>query len=197
MNIWKTFYLLCGFWKARSRQLALFRLLQKWHVKLGWLFGLCWYNFHGKAYDCLSHDDYTWRSFDSTTNLPSLSQHPHMVWGWNLHQPYLMEKITIDDIIVLVTWLWYNLQTRNKIRNRYPISGSIVTLLISNFARYDKGITFMRPSWQSRDMDIIYRSNRKWVPDLVLYGVLTTNFVRYVRMTKELYRWHHHGGHVS
>ena len=44
-------------------------------------------------------------------------------------------KITIDDVIILFTWIGYNLQTRSKMRNRYPILGSIATILISNFVR--------------------------------------------------------------
>ena len=36
----------------------------------------------------------------------------------------------------LATWLGYNLQTRNKMRNRYPILGFIANILISNFARH-------------------------------------------------------------
>ena len=31
----------------------------------------------------------------------------------------------------------------------------------------------------------------------VLHALLTSNFVRYVRVTKELHSWHHHGGHVT
>ena len=45
-------------------------------------------------------------------------------------------------------------------------------------------------SWWSRDFSTIYRPDRKLGPDSVsqvLYGVLTVNFVRYVRMTKELH----------
>ena len=63
------------------------------------------------------------------------------------------QKVTID-VIILVTWLGYNLKIRNKMRNRYPTPGSIATILISNF-------------------------------------------VRYVRATKELHPWHHHGSHVT
>ena len=44
--------------------------------------------------------------------------------------------MNIDDVIILVTLLGYNSQTRNKMRIRYPISGSIATALISNFVRY-------------------------------------------------------------
>ena len=154
------------------------------------------------------------------------------------------QKMTIDDIIILVTWLWCNKQTRNKMRNRYPISGSIATILISNFVRYvrvtkelhlwhhhsnhaimwlgyklqtrylklymyywlrlcqicwsDIRFEFMM-SWWSRDLSTIYRPGRKWGSDFVsqvLYGILTTNFVRYVRMTKELNPCHH-GAYVN
>ena len=31
----------------------------------------------------------------------------------------------------------------------------------------------------------------------VLHALLTSNFVRYVRVTKKLHSWHHHGGHVT
>ena len=49
-------------------------------------------------------------------------------------------------------------------------------------------------------LDTIYRSERKWGPDLVsqvLHTLLTSNFVRYVKVTKELLPWHHHGSHVT
>ena len=84
-------------------------------------------------------------------------------WYLNIHIWYEVEadtrntswqKMTNDDVIILVIWLGYNLQTRNKMRSRYPISGSIATILISNL-------------------------------------------VRYVRVTKELHRWHHRGSHVT
>ena len=82
------------------------------------------------------------------------------------------QKLTIDDVIILVTRLECNLQTRNK----------------------------MTTSWQSRDLRTIYRPDRKLGPDFlsqVLCGELTTKFGRYVRMTKELHPWHHHGSHVT
>ena len=58
----------------------------------------------------------------------------------------------------------------------------------------------MTSSCSSCDLSTIYRPDRKWGPDFVsqvLYGVLTTNFVRYLRVTKELHSCHHHGGHVT
>ena len=59
----------------------------------------------------------------------------------------------------------------------------------------------MTSSCSSLDLSTIYRPDRKWDSDFVsqvLYGVLTTNFVRYLRITKELHPWHnHHGGHVT
>ena len=88
---------------------------------------------------------------------PPVSQCSHMVWSWNLHQTTRntsWQKVTIDDVIILVTWLVYNLQTRSKMRNRYPISGSFAT-------------------------------------------ILTSNFVRYVRVTKDLQTWQHHDSHVT
>ena len=82
------------------------------------------------------------------------------------------QKLTNNDVIVLVTRLEYNLHTRNK----------------------------METLWQSRDLHTIYRPDRKWGPDFVsqvLCGLLTTNFDRYVRMTKKLHPWHHRCGHVT
>ena len=90
------------------------------------------------------------------------------------------QKMTVDDVIILVTQLGCNWQTWNKMRNRYPISGSIATTLISNFVRYvtvTKKFTSMTPSWQSHDLDTIYRPDRKWGPDFVsqvLYALLTS-----------------------
>ena len=52
----------------------------------------------------------------------------------------------------------------------------------------------------SRDLDTIYRPDRKWGPDLVsqvLHALLTSSFVRYVMVITELYPWHHHGGYVT
>ena len=46
------------------------------------------------------------------------------------------QKMKIDDAINLVTWLGYNLQTRNKMKGSYPIPGSVATILISNLVRY-------------------------------------------------------------
>ena len=74
---------------------------------------------------------------------------------WHEAETYIRhtswQNITINDFIILIYWLGYNLQTKNKMRNIYPISGSIATILTSNF----------------------------------------------VRVTKELYPWHHHGSHVT
>ena len=61
--------------------------------------------------------------------------------------------INTTDVIILVTWFGNNLETRNKMRNRYLFSGFIGTILISNF-------------------------------------------VSYVKVTKELHPWHHHGSHL-
>ena len=55
------------------------------------------------------------------------------------------QKMTIDEVIILVTWLGYILQTRNKIRNRFPIWGSIGTILISNFVRYVRAMKELYP----------------------------------------------------
>ena len=71
------------------------------------------------------------------------------------------QKLTNNDVIVLVTRLEYNLHTRNK----------------------------MATLWQSRDLHTIYRPDRKWGPDFVsqvLCGLLTTNFDKYVRMRKKI-----------
>ena len=48
----------------------------------------------------------------------------------------------------------------------------------------------MTQSWQSRDLDTIYRLDGNRGPEFlsqVLYGVLATNFVKNVRVTKELH----------
>ena len=45
------------------------------------------------------------------------------------------QKMTNDNVIILVTWLGYNLETRNKMRNRCPNSGFITAILISYFVR--------------------------------------------------------------
>ena len=50
------------------------------------------------------------------------------------------------------------------------------------------------------DLGTICRQDRKWGPDLVsqlLYALLTSNFVIYIRVTKELHPWHHHSGYVT
>ena len=125
-------------------------------------------------------------------------------------------------------------------RNRYLISGSITTMLISNFVRYirvtkklhpwhhhgshvtwiqfkdrieNEGqilyFKFYMPYWLQLcqicwgDIRFEFMTSSCWsgglstVVSQVLYGLLTTNFVRYVRMTKELHPWNHHGGHVT
>ena len=65
------------------------------------------------------------------------------------------QRMTINDVINLVTWLRYNLQTRSKIRNRYPISGSIATILISNFVRYVRVTKKLHP-WHYHDSQVTW-----------------------------------------
>ena len=52
---------------------------------------------------------------------------------------------TTTDVIILVTWFGNNLETRNKMRNRYLFSGFIGTILISNFVSYVKVTKELHP----------------------------------------------------
>ena len=98
------------------------------------------------------------------------------------------QKMTIDDVAILVTWLGDNLQTRNKMGNRYPISGFPATVLISNFVRYIRVTKESHPwpvTWQSRDLDTI----PDWIENRVRFCISSSictidfNFVRYVGVT--------------
>ena len=88
----------------------------------------------------------------------------------------------ISDAIILVTWIGCNLQTRNKITNRYPIPDSAATILISNIVRvcYARYVRLKKDTIMAvRDLDTIYRLDREWIPDFVsqvLYGLLTQLF---------------------
>ena len=63
--------------------------------------------------------------------------------------------MTVNDVINLVTCFRYNLQTRSKIRNRYPIPGSIATILISNFVRYNR-VTKKLHTWHYQGSQVTW-----------------------------------------
>ena len=77
-------------------------------------------------------------------------------------------------------------------RTHFCISSSICTVDF-NFVRYVGVIfEFIMSSLWSCGLITIYWPKRKSGPDFlsqVLYGVLTANFVRYGRTTKELHSW--------
>ena len=78
--------------------------------------------------------------------------------------------------------------------------GYYIDVKLSHICKGDKRITSMTQSCQLPDLDTIYRLDGNWGPEFlsqVLYGVLATNFVKNVRVTKELHPWHHHGGHMT
>ena len=98
-----------------------------------------------------------------------------------------------------VTWVQFADQIENETQNLYLKFYMHYWLQLCQICWGDIRFEFMTSSWCPRDLSTIYRPDRKWDPNFAyqaLYGVLTTNFVRYVRMTKELHPWHH-GGHVT
>ena len=66
------------------------------------------------------------------------------------------QEMTIDDVIILVTWLGYNSQTRNKMKDIYPISGSIATMLISDFVRYVRVTIELQP-WHHHGSHVTWK----------------------------------------
>ena len=88
-----------------------------------------------------------------------------------------------------------------KMRTRFCFANSTCNISCKRclIGLGNKRITSMMSSWWSRDLGTMYRPVTKWEPDFVsqvLHELSTSNFVRYVRVTKELQQCHH-GDHMT
>lgn len=108
----------------------------------------------------------------------------------------------IDDIFMTVTWSWYILQTRHRMRTTLDISSttSNATCKLCKTLRCKKIISYLMSSWWLHDLGSIYKTDIKLGPELmsrILHVIHFWIFVRLVGMTKEFHRRCEHDCHMT